>query len=445
MSVSDYVLPETAPEPALGERGLPASIDAERTILGAILLDNAAFYDAGELSSIDFALDSHQRIFAAAASLMDAGSAVDIVTLAEELQSRRETQAVGGVAYIASLTEGLPRRLSIAEYIRIVRDKSILRRVIHTCSQAITRAVDQTHTGAEVLQFLDTEAQQILGTRKSAKTVSEQVHEEFSLILRQRSGELGVFIPSGNLMLDSRLGGFALGELTVIGGRPGQGKTSALVQAILANCPMGNFCHVFSVEMSAGQLLRKVWCALANVPYHKLRHPQRMSSAELEDVRLARDTVARWPLLIEDCANVTASDIVFQARAVRRKHNTKLLGVDYLQRLHFPGRSSERFQAVTDAAKSLAVLTKTEQVAGVLLSSVSEKSGSHRNSPPTLHDLRFSGDIQYEASTVVLIHRETDERTEEPGESGQFIVAKARYDASGAFDVRFNKNTLLFE
>src|SRR6201992_1323127 len=135
------------------ERGLPASVEAERSILGAILLDNHAYNEAAaKLRADDFSLDSHRRIYSRMAELIDAHRAVDIVTLAEELAKRKEVEAVGGVAYLASLTEGLPRRPSIEEYVRIVKDKSLSRQLISICSTAITRAADQSE---EALVTLD--------------------------------------------------------------------------------------------------------------------------------------------------------------------------------------------------------------------------------------------------------------------------------------------------
>ena len=134
------------------ERGLPASIDAERSILGAILLDHSHYNEAAEqITSEDFALDSHRRIYQRIAELMDRGRAVDIVTLTDELGRRKEVEAIGGVAYLASLTEGLPRRLSIEEYVRIVKEKSLLRHLIRVASSAMTEAADQADEPLEVL------------------------------------------------------------------------------------------------------------------------------------------------------------------------------------------------------------------------------------------------------------------------------------------------------
>src|ERR1700746_3623442 len=135
------------------ERGMPASPDAERSILGAILLENAHFHEAAEkkLTADDFSLDSHRRIFARMEDLIGAGRAVDLVTLVEELARRKEVESVGGVAYIASLTEGLPRRVSIEEYVRIVKDKSLLRQLINICSMSITRPAAPSKTGVGLL------------------------------------------------------------------------------------------------------------------------------------------------------------------------------------------------------------------------------------------------------------------------------------------------------
>ncbi|MGH9588522.1 MAG: replicative DNA helicase, partial [Acidobacteriaceae bacterium] len=167
------------------ERGLPASVDAERSILGAILLDNYAFNEAAEkLRAEDFALDSHQRIFARMAELIDAGHAVDIVTLSEELARRKEVEAVGGVAYIASLTEGLPRRLSIEEYVRIVKDKSLLRQLIRICSDSITRASDQSEEALEVLNAAESSLLEVSekGITRGFAGIPEIVRDSFGTI-----------------------------------------------------------------------------------------------------------------------------------------------------------------------------------------------------------------------------------------------------------------------
>ena len=160
-------------------------------------------------------------------------------------------------------------------------------------------------------------------------------------------------------------------------------------------------------------------------------------------VRAAMRQVSRWPLIIDDGSNYSAEDIVHKARVSKRKKGTEFVGIDYLQKMRFPGK--EKFAAVSDAAVQLAKLAKSEYLAVMLLSSLTEKTGSHRNSPPTMQDLRMSGDIQYEASTIYLIHREIDEEREKVKADGQIIQAKGRSDEGGAFNVHFNGDFLAFE
>jgi len=158
------------------ERGLPASLDAERTILGAVLLDNHAYSEAAStLRADDFALTAHQRVFARMGELIDQNHVVDIVTLSEELSRRKEIASVGGVAWIASLTEGLPRRLSIEEYVRIVKDKSLLRQLINICSSSITRAADQSEGALDVLNAAETSLLEV--TEKGITRGFSSVHD----------------------------------------------------------------------------------------------------------------------------------------------------------------------------------------------------------------------------------------------------------------------------
>src|ERR1700733_12547263 len=167
------------------DRGLPASVEAERSILGAILLDNHCYNEAAEkIQADDFSLDSHRRIYSRMAELIDSSRAVDIVTLAEELARRKEVEAVGGVAYLASLTEGLPRRVSIEEYVRIVKDKSLLRQLIHVCNTAMTQAADQSDDALEVLNAAESALLQVSesGITRDFSNIPAIVKEHFGTI-----------------------------------------------------------------------------------------------------------------------------------------------------------------------------------------------------------------------------------------------------------------------
>ncbi|MGC1361481.1 MAG: replicative DNA helicase, partial [Silvibacterium sp.] len=258
------------------ERGLPASIDAERSILGAILLDNHAYNEAAEkLRPEDFALDSHQRIFARMAELIDAGRAVDIVTLAEELGRRKEVEAIGGVAYLASLTEGLPRRLSIEEYVRIVKDKSLLRQLINICSSAITRAADQSEEALEVLNAAETSLLEVTekGITRGFTGIPEIVRDSFGTIDNlYKEGREVTGLATHFDDFDRMTSGLQNSELTIIAARPSMGKTAWAIN-IAQNAAVrgGKTVAVFSLEMSKESLLRRMLASEALVDSQKIQ------------------------------------------------------------------------------------------------------------------------------------------------------------------------------
>src|SRR5579862_6273520 len=215
------------------DAGLPANIDAEKTILGAILLDNAAHSEASErLEADDFSLDSHRRIYLRMSELMDTQRAVDIVTLANELAKYKEVESVGGVAYLASLTEGLPRRPVIEEYIRIVKDKSLLRRLMMICSSAIARAADQSETALEVIGAAETQLLEVSqkGFTGGFQSLEQIVANSFGSIdnLYKQSREV-TGLATGFKEIDQNTSGLQKGELIIIAARPSMGKTAFAV------------------------------------------------------------------------------------------------------------------------------------------------------------------------------------------------------------------------
>lgn len=429
----------------LFERGLPASIEAERCILGAILLDNRCFDGAEQITYNDFALDSHRRIFGSMAMLINDGRAVDIVTLAEELNRLHSIGMVGGVAYLASLTEGLPRRISIDEYVRIVKEKAQLRALINTCSSAITQAADQVISAEEVIAETNTRLMEISGERNTeTQTLAQVSTAEFARLMAQHVSEEPTGLPSGSPELDGMVSGWVEGELSVVAAKPGQGKTSLLVQTLIELGQKGIPTHVFSLEMTRGQLLRRMWAAMASVKFARLRHPQYIQKAEMRLLRDAEAEAARFPLILDDTANLTPTQLVSRARVSKRRNGTRFIGLDYLQKFHFSSKAEFRHVDVSDAAVSLANLAKQEHLAVVALSSMTEKGGKLRNAMPMLGDLRQSGDIQYEASTVVIIHREIDD-DERVSPSGWFVIAKQRNGETGKVAVRYNPDRLIFE
>jgi len=258
------------------DQGLPANIDAEKTILGAILLDNAAHAEAAErLEAEDFSLDSHRRIFHRMSELMDAQRAVDIVTLANELAKYKEVESIGGVAYLAGLTEGLPRRPVIEEYIRIVKDKSLLRKLMAICSVAIARAADQSESAIEVLDRAEAQLLEVTqkGIAQGFQSLDQIVQNSFGTIdnLYKQSREV-TGLATDFTDLDRMTSGLQKDELIIIAARPSMGKTAFAIN-IAQNAAVNHnaIVAVFSLEMSKESLLRRMLASQAWVDQRKLQ------------------------------------------------------------------------------------------------------------------------------------------------------------------------------
>ena len=318
------------------DAGLPANIDAEKTILGAILLDNAAHSEAAEkLTEEDFSLDSHRRIFMRMNELMDAQRAVDIVTLANELARNKEVEAIGGVAYLASLTEGLPRRPVIEEYIRIVKDKSLLRRVMTICATAIARAADQS---ASALDVLDAAGSDLIkatesGLSQGLQPLDQIVANSFGTIdnLYKQSREV-TGLATGFTEFDRMTSGLQKGELIIIAARPSMGKTAlAINMAQNAAIDHDATVAVFSLEMSKESLLRRMLASQAWVDQRKLQTGF-LGREDQEKLQNALGQLVESRLFIDDSAGISLSEM--RAKARRLKHTNKgldLIVVDYLQ------------------------------------------------------------------------------------------------------------------
>ena len=373
----------TVPDLTL-DAGLPANVDAEKTILGAILLDNAAHAEAAEhIKPDDFSLDSHRRIFLRMGELIDSGRAVDIVTLSNELSRYKEVESVGGVAYLASLTEGLPRRPVIEDYIRIVKDKSLLRRLMGICSSAIAKAADQSQ---EAISVLDETEAQLLEVSDSGLTLGLQ---QIDAIVRDSFGSIDNLykqardvtgLATGFTDFDRMTSGLQKGELIVIAARPSMGKT-ALAINIAENAAVRYQATVaiFSLEMSKESLLRRMLASQASVDQRKLQTGfiPREDQAKLQD---ALGLLVDSRIFIDDSAGASLAEM--RAKARRLKQNAgglDLVVIDYLQLMSatVPGSKKgyeNRVQEVSAISRGLKAMAKELKVPVVALSQLSRSN-----------------------------------------------------------------------
>ena len=443
------------------DAGLPANIDAEKTILGAILLDNAAHSEAAEkLEAEDFSLDSHQRIFLRMSELMNSQRAVDIVTLANELSRYKEIESVGGVAYLASLTEGLPLRPVIEEYIRIVKDKSLLRRLMKICSAAIARAADQSETALEVLGAAETQLLEASekGITHGLQALDQIVANSFGSIdnLYRESRDV-TGLATHFKELDNMTSGLQKGELIIIAARPSMGKT-ALAINIAQNAAIQSKATVavFSLEMSKEALLRRMLASQAWVDQRKLQTgfiPQE----DRMKLQRALEQLVESGIFIDDTAGISLAEM--RAKARRLKQNAGGLGlvvVDYLQLMSatLPSAGGKRYenrtQEVSAISRGLKALAKELDVPVVALSQLSrasERRGDDKR--PILSDLRESGSIEQDADVVAFIHREAyynrdEEMTKEDKAKSEIILAKQRNGPTGIVHLNFISRYTLF-
>ncbi len=435
------------------DAGLPANIDAEKTILGAILLDNSAHSEAAEkIAADDFSLDSHRRIFMRMSELMDAQRAVDIVTLANELSRNKEIEAVGGVAYLASLTEGLPRRPVIEEYIRIVKDKSLLRKLMAICSMAIARASDQGESALDVLGAAESQLMEVTekGISGGFQSLHQIVQNSFGSIdnLYKQSREV-TGLATDFTELDRMTSGLQKGELIIIAARPSMGKTAFAIN-IAQNAAINHSATVavFSLEMSKESLLRRMLASQAWVDQRNLQTGF-IAKEDHGKLQKALGELVESHLFIDDTAGISLSEMRAKARRLKQTYNgLDLIVIDYLQLMSASLPSGKkgyenRTQEVSAISRGLKALSKELDVPVVALSQLSrasERRGDDKR--PLLSDLRESGSIEQDADVVAFIHREAyynrdEEMTQEDKAKSEIILAKQRNGPTGTVHLNF--------
>ena len=445
MATVDYNLAST----------LPANVQAERSILGAILLDNLAYNQAAEhLRAEDFSLDSHRRIYSRMIDLAESSRPIDMITLIEELDRRKELEAIGDVGYVSGLVDGVPDRPSIEHYIRIVRDKALLRGLIHAANSAIARAADQTDPAEEILNDAEAAIFQLSEKRigRGFLGVQEIVKDSFGSVdaLLQR-GQRITGLETHYVDLDEMTSGLQPSDLVIIAARPSMGKTAfAMNIAENASVTDGKVVGIFSLEMSREALLLRMLCSAARVDSHKMRTGS-LWREDMEKVVHAMDRLANAPIFIDDTPGIGLSEMRAKARRLQQSQGKlDLVIVDYLQLMSAGGRRYEnRTQEVSAISRGLKALAKELRVPVVALSQLSRApesrgAGDHR---PQLADLRESGAIEQDADVVMFIFREEVYKPDDPELDGraEIIIAKQRNGPTGRIKLAFLKRSTRFE
>ncbi len=450
--MANFVSTDRGAADQLLERPLPHSADAERAILGAILLDNAHVNQAIELlKPDDFYVRAHLYVFRAMIDLSERGAEINPILLGEELRRHGLVEQVGGITFISELTYGLPHFTNIAHYAKIVRDKSLLRRLVRVSNKVTSEALEEEDE-AEVI--LDHAEQMIFAladerTRQGfshVKPIADSILEK----VQEMSGRSVVLtgLTTGFTDLDKMTSGLQPSDLIIIAARPSMGKTSLCLTmaqnaAIKANAVVG----IFSLEMSKESLVTRMLCSEGRIDAHRFRSGFLVRD-EWARLAGALGTLADAKIFIDDTPGISVLEMRAKSRrlAVEQKQ-LDLIIVDYMQLMSGSSRRVEsRQQEVSQISRELKGLAKELNVPLVALSQLSRAPESRSDHKPQLSDLRESGAIEQDADVVAFIYREEQyNRTEENANMADVIIAKQRNGPTGDIKLAFLKEYTRFE
>ena len=424
---------------------LPHSDDAERSVLGAVLLDNRQIHKAQEVLTFEaFYSERHRRIFRAIEELADTGSALDLVTLKDVLERRGEIEACGGLPYLASLVDGTARSANVEHYARIVKEKSTLRELIRSAQQILSSAMRAEGPSDTIVDEAERAIFHVAEERLRAgflsmKTVGERSIKMIEDLTHRREPITG--IPSGFLQLDEWTAGLQPSDLIILAARPSMGKTAlALNLGAHASLRNGRTVGIFSLEMSHQQLFSRMLCAEARVDAHRLR-TGRIGKEEWQRIIKTFAELSEAPMYIDDTPGLSIGEMRAKARRLKLEHGLDLLIVDYLQLMSGRGRYDSRQQEISDISRSLKETAKELNVPIVALSQLSrapEQRGTGEKRPQ-LSDLRESGAIEQDADVVLFLFREEVYKKDDPDLKGraELIIGKQRNGPTGVVDLHF--------
>ena len=437
------------------EKGLPASMEAEKLVLGAVLLDDSNFMlVAGAVGVEDFALEKHKRIFASMTSLNEAGERVDRITLANDLMRRGQLESVDGFTYLVSLDDGLPQIYNLESYVRIIQEKALLRKMILSAQSVIDRCLLDQEDAGLILADAEESLLKLGETQKHEDLMTPgQVIESFqggiSAFLDPSRRVKGVSTPFQKL--NEMTSGLHAGELTILAARPSMGKTALAIniaQHIAMHPEIRKTVAVFSLEMSRELLLTRMICADARVDQQKYRLGF-LNQEERRRLQLAAAGLAEAPMYLDDTAGINLMDMHAKLRRMKVEHGLDLVVIDYLQLMSSRGRVENRNQEVSAISRGLKLLAKELQVPILALSQLSRATEQRQggNNIPLLSDLRDSGSIEQDADMVWFIHRPGYYKRDDASLQGlaELIVAKQRNGPIGKVKLAFLKEYTKFE
>jgi len=411
-------------------RSLPYNLEAEQSVIGSMLIDKTAISRVVEvLKGDDFYRDSHKVIFNAIFELYQKDTPIDMITLLEHLRSSEKLESSGGITYITEISNSIPSTANLSSYIKIVDDKSTLRKLIRASTEIMENCYNKQDDVEAVMDLAEQKVFNIAERKNSSdfepmSTVLERGFLEIERIFNNKGETTG--ISSGFPELDDKTAGFQKGDMILIAARPSMGKTTfALNLAEYAALREGKSVAIFSLEMSKEQLSYKLLCSEANVDMSKLRHGN-LEDKDWENIAKASGPLAAAKIFIDDTAGTSVMDMRSKCRKLKMEHGIDMIVIDYLQ-LMSGSNPESRQQEVSEISRSIKALAKEMQCPVIALSQLSRAPEQRADHRPMLSDLRESGSIEQDADIVMFLYRDEyyDKETEDKNVA-ECIIAKQR-------------------
>ncbi|MEG6617253.1 replicative DNA helicase [Peptococcaceae bacterium 1198_IL3148] len=427
----------------------PQNIDAEQSVLGAMLLNKEAIYKVMEiLKPEDFYRDSHKVIYEAILSLNDKNEPVDMITVSEELRQKGALEQAGGVSYVATLASLVPTAANVEHYANIVEEKSLLRTLIQLSNRVTTMGYEGSKDVQELLDQVEQSLAELTNRRSSSgfDAVSDILLQTIEQIekIQNNKGQL-TGIPTGFIDLDKVTTGFQKSDLIILAARPSMGKTAMALNYALSAATKGKTpTAIFSLEMSKDQLVQRMLCAEAMVDQQKVRTGM-LDAKDWEMLNVAAGFLANAPIYIDDTAAISINELKAKCRRLQAEKGLGLVLIDYLQLMQGSRRTESRQQEIAEISRSLKGLAKELNVTVIALSQLSRAVEQRQDKRPIMSDLRESGSIEQDADIVMFIYRDDYYNPESEDQNvAELIIAKQRNGPVGTVKLAFLKEFTKF-
>ena len=458
MALPQPSAPAAAQENVFQFKTPPHSIEAEQSLLGALLLDNQAFDRVADLvTGEDFYRDDHRRIWRHISKLIEQNRPADVITVAESIETSEDKDKTGGPAYLGSLAQNTPSALNIRRYAELVRERSVQRRLAQVATGIAEDALNPG--GKDVGQLLDEAESKIFqiaesGARRDQglmeiKPVLARVFEKIDHLYHRDNPSDVTGVPTGYQRLDQMTSGLQPGDLVVVAGRPSMGKT-ALALNIAEHVAVDNGLPVaiFSMEMSSAQLAMRMLGSIARVDQHKMR-TGRLNDKEWGDLSDAMGKLHETPIYIDEGGALTALEVRARARRLKRQYSKLgLIVIDYLQLMSASGQGENRATEISEISRSLKAMAKELDVPVIALSQLNRAVDQRPDRRPVMSDLRESGAIEQDADVIMFIYREVVYKPDLPEDQrgiAEVIVGKQRNGPIGTVKLTFLGQHTRFE